>query len=98
WGRLGAPTQEGRPYVRRITLVRPGEEEIVVVTDLLEAEVYPAEDLLAVYLARWGIERVFQQVTEVLQLQQLIGSTPQATVFQGAFSRLQRCCKTVADP
>jgi hypothetical protein len=88
WGWLGVPTQKGRPYVRRITLVRPGAEEIVVVTDLLEAESYPAADLLSVYLARWGIERVFQQVTEVFHLQQLIGSTPQATVFQGAFCML----------
>src|SRR4029453_7669229 len=52
---------------------------------LLEAERYPAADLLTVYLARWGIERVFQQITEVFALQHLIGSTPQATVFQAAF-------------
>jgi hypothetical protein len=88
WGWLGAPSQRERPYVRRITLVRPGEEEIVLVTDLLDAVTYPAEDLLLVYLARWGIERVFQQVTEVFSLQQLIGSTPRATIFQGAFSML----------
>jgi hypothetical protein len=88
WGWLGAPTQKKRPYVRRITLVRPGEEEIVLVSDLLDAEAYPAEDLLGVYLARWGIERVFQQVTEVFALQQLIGSTPRATIFQGVFCML----------
>jgi len=88
WGWLGAPTQKRRPYVRRITLVRPGEEDIVLVTDLLDAEADPAEDLLSVYLARWGIERVFQQVTEVFSLQQLIGSTPRATIFQGAFCML----------
>lgn len=88
WGWLGAPTQRGRPYVRRIALVRPGEEEIVLVTDLLDGGTYPAEDLLAVYLARWGIERVFQQVTEVFALQRLIGSTPRATIFQGAFCLL----------
>jgi hypothetical protein len=38
-----------------------------------------------VYLIRWGIEQVFQQITEVFHLQQLIGSTAQATVFQAAF-------------
>ena len=54
-------------------------------TDLLDEAAYPAEDLLAVYLQRWGIERVFQQITEVFDLQRLIGSTPQATVFQAAF-------------
>lgn len=85
WGWLGKARQV---YVRRITLQRPGEEDILLVTDLLDGEVFPASDLLAVYLQRWGIERVFQQVTEVFHLQRLIGSTPQATVFQGAFCLL----------
>jgi hypothetical protein len=85
WGWLGDSKHPLRRYVRRITLLRPGEEEVAVVTDLLDAELYPAVDLLALYLVRWGIERVFQQITEVFHLQQLIGSTPQATVFQAAF-------------
>ena len=85
WGWLGAATEKRRRYARRTTLLRPGEEEIAVVTDLLDAAVYPATDLLALYLERWGIERVFQQITEVFHLQQLIGSTAQATVFQAAF-------------
>jgi hypothetical protein len=85
WGWLGAATEKRRRYVRRTTLVRPGEEEVAVVTDLLDAAAYPAADLLALYLVRWGIERVFQQITEVFHLQQLIGSTAQATVFQAAF-------------
>ncbi len=85
WGWLGAADNPRRRYVRRITLERLGEEAVVLVTDLLEAERYPAADLLSVYLARWGIERVFQQITEVFALRRLIGSTPQATVFQAAF-------------
>ena len=59
-----------------------------MVTDLLDAARYPATDLLTVYLARWGIERVFPQITEVFALRRLIGSTPQATVFQAAFCLL----------
>jgi hypothetical protein len=85
WGWLGAEANPRRRYVRRITLERPREEMVVLVTDLREAERYPAAELLTVYLARWGIERVFQQITEVFALQRLIGSTPQATVFQAAF-------------
>jgi hypothetical protein len=42
-------------------------------------------DLLAAYLERWTIERVFQQVTEVYELRHLIGSTPQGTIFQAAW-------------
>lgn len=83
WGWLGAPREgERRLYVRRITLKRPGEEDVSLVSDLLDDALYPAEDLLDVYLERWTIERVFQQVTEVFHLQQLIGSTPQGALFQ----------------
>jgi len=35
-----------------------------------------------------AIERLFQRVTEVFDLRHLIGSTPQATVFQAAFCLL----------
>jgi hypothetical protein len=40
------------------------------------------------YLRRhygWFLERVFQQITEVFDLQSLIGGTPEAVVFQCAF-------------
>jgi hypothetical protein len=88
WGWLGAEANARRRFVRRLTLIRPGEEPVILVTDLLEAARYPAADLLTVYVARWGIERVFQQITEVFALRRLIGSTPQATVFQAAFCLL----------
>src|SRR5262245_6209283 len=88
WGWLGAETNARRRFVRRLTLTRPGAEAVILVTDLLEATGYPAADLLTVYLGRWGIERVFQQITEVFALRRLIGSTPQATVFQAAFCLL----------
>jgi hypothetical protein len=85
WGWIGAATDRRRRWVRRITLLRPGEEDVILITDLVDAAAYPADDLLEVYLARWGIERVFQQITEVFDLKHLIGSTPQATVFQASF-------------
>jgi hypothetical protein len=88
WGWLGAEPNARRRVVRRLTLTRPGEEAISLVTDLLDAARYPAADLLTGYLARWGIEQVFQQITAVVALRRLIGSTPQATVFQAAFCLL----------
>jgi Transposase DDE domain len=88
WGWLGAETNPQRRVVRRLTLTRLGEEPILLVTDLLDAVRSPAADLLTVSLARWGIEQVFQQITEVFALRRLIGSTPQATVFQAAFCLL----------
>jgi hypothetical protein len=85
WGWMGAATNKQRLYVRRIHLFRDGEEDVILITNLLQAEEHPATDLLQVYLLRWSIERVFQQVTEVFHLQQLISSTPQGTIFQFAF-------------
>jgi hypothetical protein len=85
WGWLGRADHPKRRYVRQITLQRLGESDVAIVTDLLDAELYPAADLLNHYLERWGIEQVFQKVTEVFHLESLIGSTPKATIFQFAF-------------
>ena len=83
WGWLGSAEDPRRLYVRRVTLTRPGEDDdVILVTSLLDGTAIPAADLLALYLQRWQIERVFQQITEVFQLQHLIGSSPQAAVFQ----------------
>jgi len=88
WGWLGATNHPKRRYVRQITLQRPGEEDVAIVTDLLDGDRYPAVDLLDHYLERWGIEQVFQKVTEVFHLQGLIGGTPKATIFQFGFCLL----------
>jgi hypothetical protein len=87
WGWLGK-AKNNRLFVRRITLSRPGEDDVVLITNLLDADQYPAADLLTVYLARWGIERVFQQVSEVFHLRQLISSSPEGTIFQFGFCML----------
>ena len=82
WGWIGAGR---RLYGRRIVLQRPGLDDLIVETDLVDEPAYPAVDLLRAYDERWTIERVFQQVTEVYELRHLIGSTPQGTIFQAAW-------------
>ena len=79
WGWFGSEQAKQRRFVRRLTLHRPGEETIILLTDLLDAAQFPANDLFDLYLARWSIERVFQQITEVFHLQTLIGTTPQGS-------------------
>jgi len=89
FGWLGPEGNPNRLKVRRIHLQRPGEkEDLILVTDLLDALAYPAIDLLWLYRERWGIERMFQKVTEVFGLKEFIGGTPQACVFQFAFCLL----------
>jgi hypothetical protein len=85
WGWLGGPQNPHRRFVRRVAL-ELGAGTLVVVTDLLDADRYPATDLLETYRQRWGIEGVFQQITEVFGLARLIGGTPEATVFQLSFA------------
>jgi hypothetical protein len=85
WGWVGNARNPQGLYVRQITLSREDHEDVILLTDLLDAEAYPASDLLGMYLQRWGIERMFQQVTEVFGLKGLIGTTPEATLFQFAF-------------
>jgi Transposase DDE domain len=84
WGWMGAVGDPRRRYVRRVTLERPGEETVILVTDLLDEVAHPVGDLLLAYLIRWQIENVFQEITEVFELRQLIGCTPRATVFQAS--------------
>lgn len=87
WGWVGGAKHKKRRYVRKITLLRPElkNDDVILLTDLLDETLYPAPDLLETYLLRWGIEQMFQKVTEVFSLKQLIGCTPKANIFQGAF-------------
>ena len=88
WGWLGNERDKRRLYVRMIRLLRPEDKDLVLVTDLLDPDLYPAGDLFWLYSERWGIEEVFQQVTEVFGLEGLIGGTPQACIFQLSFCLL----------
>jgi len=84
WGWAGKPKDKLRRYVRRITVERPTDEAITILTDLIEPDLYPAADLLSLYRIRWSIESTFQKVTEIFALGRFIGSTAEATVFQAS--------------
>lgn len=81
WGWLGQSKR--RIYVRMITVTRQGRDALSIVTSLLDANRYPAVDLLSLYRRRWGIEVMFQRVVQVFDLRHLISAAPKATVFQG---------------
>jgi len=88
WGWLSRHRQPCVLYVRQITLRLDGGETLVLLTSLLQARRYPAAVLLTLYRQRWRIERVFQEITQVFGLKHLIGSSPQASLFQFAFCLL----------
>jgi hypothetical protein len=88
-GVLGGGKQAIR--VRRIRLFRQeseGEEDVMLLSNLLDRRLYAASDLLELYHHRWDIEQVFQQVTETFGLCRLIGCRPQAVLLQFAFCLL----------
>lgn len=88
WGWLGKVAKADRVYVRRITKHLPDGKELGVITDLLDEARYPAEAMLATYHSRWGLETVFQQITDVFSLKHLIGTRPKAVLFQLSFCLL----------
>lgn len=77
-------------HVRRITLYRQaqGEENVVLLSNLLDRQKFAAADLLALYKERWGIERVFQEVTQTFSLEHVIGCKPKAVLLQFSFCLL----------
>jgi len=88
WGHLGSVTNKHRRYVRMIRVERPDAKPLILITDLLDENAYPADDLQWLYAERWGIELVFQKVTDIFGLKRLIGGTPKACIFQFAFCLL----------
>lgn len=86
WGWVGAANDKRRCYVRRVHWLREdGQKSLVVITDLTDADKYSAAAVLALYLHRWSIETVFQEITELFNLRKLIGCTPEAVTFQAVF-------------
>src|SRR5215212_4851049 len=86
-GLLGTGKKARR--VRRITLLRgEGQDDVQVVSNLLDQNLYPLSELLELYRRRWHIEQVFQQVTETFSLEHLIGCAPQAILLQFAICLL----------
>ncbi len=88
---IGVLGTERKMRVRRITLSRgdvEGEQDVVLLTNLMDPSGFNAADLLELYRKRWGIEQVFQQVTETFSLSHLIGCSPRAVLFQFAYCLL----------
>ena len=63
----------------RVRVTIPGfrSETIIVVTTLLDAEIYPARDLAQLYRARWQAELDLRSLKQVLQMDVLRCETPE---------------------
>lgn len=85
---LLSSTREGEQAARRITVTRPGQPPLVLVTSLLDPLEYPADDLLELYRQRWSIERKFQTVGKLFATAPSIAGHPDGAVFQAALTLL----------
>jgi len=52
-------------------------QELTLATTLLDAELYPAEDLAELYFNRWDVELNFAHIKTTMQMDVLRGKTPQ---------------------
>ena len=84
WGWVGKGPPAARRAVRRVSVMRVGDEPLAVLSDLLDGAAVPAAEVLAAYRMRWDIESTFRDVTEVFGLGRFVGSTAEATVFQAS--------------
>jgi len=66
WGWIGGPKDKRRREARRITLLRPGEEDIVLLTDLLDPETLSTEKLFL------DVERELTACTVMWDVEQLV--------------------------
>lgn len=83
-GWLGKPGTKTCIRARRIVVTRDNAPDLVIVTSLLDTEKFGAADVLELYGLRWTIETAFLHVTKEFDLRHMIGSTPEATLFQFA--------------
>lgn len=68
YGCQRTPTQ-----VRLIRLDRPNGRHAILMTSLLDANAYPADEFHALYHARWRIEEAFKRIKHRLKFEQVSG-------------------------
>jgi hypothetical protein len=77
------PSIPKRWIVRAIAYQRPGHEPHFLLTSLLDAERYPAGELIALYHERWELELAYDEVkTEMLEREETIRSLSPEAVRQ----------------
>jgi Transposase DDE domain len=77
-------SREGQAPARQITVIRPGESDLVLLTSLTDRDTYPADELLELYAERWTIEEKFQKVRELFTLGPYASAHPDGMLFQTA--------------
>lgn len=86
-GKATAKKPAERIAVRQIVVERD-QENLTLITSLLDDADCPVDALLEAYLDRWDIEKMFQVVTETFGLKRLASTSPQGVLLQLALCLL----------
>ena len=81
-GTLGTGRRVPGQAVRCITLKRPGEPAIALLTNVLDPATLTAEEALDLYRRRWRVERLFYDLKEVLNLHCFYAANTNAIAMQ----------------
>ena len=77
--RAGHKNLHAETDVRRITVNRPGEEPLVLITNDLQS---PAKEIAQLYKERWQIELFFKWIKQHLQVKRFLGRSENAVRIQ----------------
>lgn len=66
----------------RLIRWKQGRRSLEVITDVLEPERLSAEEAIALYRERWGVERLFFELKEVLNLHRVYAANANAVAMQ----------------
>lgn len=75
--------------VIRMHVTKPGFRTrcVVVVTTLLDPDLYPADDIRALYAERWNVELIFHQIKTLMSLD----------ILRSMHRQLESLCKCAAE-
>jgi hypothetical protein len=74
----GLELSQNEVSFRLIRVLLPSGQEEILVTSLLDAQLYPATEFAALYHQRWGIEEAFKVLKHRLNVEQFSGELPES--------------------
>jgi hypothetical protein len=87
--RRADPSLPARWIARAIRYRRPGHKDQVLLTSLLDAEAFPAAEIVEIYHERWELELGYDEIkTELLQREETLRSQAPAAISQELYGIL----------
>lgn len=75
---MGGSQHGDHPVKLRWVHVRDCNRKIILITNVLDPKILSVEQLLSLYRERWGVERMYLHLKEILSLNNLFNASPAA--------------------